>query len=203
MVKLIMLSIFRYTGPETSPILLASTRDLSSFSFFTRGTIAEHLRFGSRTVCQRTKEGARQTVGLKDNPFLCHCYVRLDGLCGIAVSDLDYPQRVVYSLINKVLAEFEKQSADKWKLVEADQELEPPFLVEQMRAYQDPNSADKISQIQKELDEVKDVMHKNIEEVLKRGETLDTLMEKSADLSASSVVFAKKAKDQNKCCKAF
>lgn len=46
-------------------------------------------------------------------------------------------------------------------------------------------------------------MSKNIEEVLKRGETLDSLMEKSTDLSATSLQFYKKAKKTNQCCKAY
>jgi hypothetical protein len=63
--------------------------------------------------------------------------------------------------------------------------------------------ADKISKIQKSLDDVKDIMSKNIEDVLKRGETLDSLMEKSADLSTVSVQFYKKAKKTNQCCQAY
>jgi hypothetical protein len=41
--------------------------------YFARGTIADHLKFATRTVVQRTPLGARQSVGLKDdNPFLVH-----------------------------------------------------------------------------------------------------------------------------------
>ena len=46
-------------------------------------------------------------------------------------------------------------------------------------------------------------MHKNIEEVLNRGETLDALMDKSEDLSATSLTFYKQSKKQNQCCKAY
>ena len=37
-------------------------------------------------------------------------------------------------------------------------------------------------------------------QLLERGETLDNLMEKSEDLSATSVTFYKKAKEQNCMC---
>ena len=54
---------------------------------------------------------------------------------------------------------------------------------------------------EKELFEVKEIMHQNLNDVLKRGENLDQLMAKSKDLSAVSVDFYKKAKKQNqKCC---
>lgn len=190
-------------GDAVAPIRLASATDLNSFNYFTRGTIAEHLKFATRTVGQRTALGQRQTVGLKDNPFLVHCHCRLDGLIGIVVSDTEYTQRVAYSFISKELAAFDKAGGDAWKRVTTDQTVEPPWMVADLAEYQNPTSADKIAKIQKELDEVKDIMSKNIEEVLKRGETLDSLMEKSTDLSATSLTFYKKAKKTNQCCKAY
>ena len=57
--------------------------------------------------------------------------------------------------------------------------------------------------IQQNLDEVKDIMQKNIDDVLKRGETIDSLMAKSDDLSGASVQFAKMARKNNQCCTAL
>lgn len=42
--------------------------------------------------------------------------------------------------------------------------------------------------------------HKTIESVLKRGENLDTLMERSETLSNQSKIFYKSAKKTNSCC---
>jgi len=205
MVKLLMVTLYRHMGEEKHPIKLASAQDLSQFGFFTRGTIAEHCQFASRTVCQRTSPGQKQTVDQKDenNPFVIHVYVQRDGLSCVCVSDKEYPLRVVFSFIQKVMAAFEKASNEGWKRIEKDQDLTPEFLQKDLSYYQDPNQADKIMQIQKSLDDIKDIMHKNIDEVLKRGETLDSLMEKSEDLSATSVQFYKKAKKNNQCCKAY
>ena len=57
--------------------------------------------------------------------------------------------------------------------------------------YQDPQQADSIMKIQKELDETKIVLHKTIESVLERGEKIDSLVEKSDGLSAQSKMFYK------------
>ena len=57
--------------------------------------------------------------------------------------------------------------------------------------------------LQSELNEVTDVMRKNLSDILKREENLTNLMMKSKDLSTVSVEFYKKAKDNNKCCKAI
>ena len=55
--------------------------------------------------------------------------------------------------------------------------------------YQDPTKADKITKIQKDLNETIDVMHKTIENLLERDVKLNSLVEKSDDLSAQSKVF--------------
>ena len=54
--------------------------------------------------------------------------------------------------------------------------------------------------VQKELDETKIVLHKTIDSVLDRGEKLNSLVEKSTDLSMASQMFYKQARKQNQCC---
>lgn len=93
-----------------------------------------------------------------------------------------------------------------------------PELKEYLTKYQDPQQADSIMKIQKELDETKIVLHKTIESVLQRGEKIDDLVAKSDGLSAQSKMFYSKclrqqglvsmmannftaqAKKQNSCC---
>jgi len=200
--KVLMICLFRARG-DLTPVRLAAVQDLSGFNYFTRKTIGEHLVFATRLVAQKTRGGDRQSVGMHDNPFLCHCYGRADDLVGVVVSDKEYPQRVAFSLINRTMASFEKEAGAAWNQIDVDQDVEPEFMKTDLVAFQDPQNADKLSKIQKDLDEIKDIMHKNIDELVKRGETLDSLMEKSEDLSATSVQFYKKAKKQNQCCKAY
>lgn len=79
-------------------------------------------------------------------------------------------------------------------------DLDTP-LQEALDRFQDPLNADKFGRIQKELDETKIILHKTIESVLERGEKLDTLVEKSNDLSLASQLFYKSARKTNSCCK--
>lgn len=64
-----------------------------------------------------------------------------------------------------------------------------PELKDYIVKYQDPQQADSIMKIQKELDETKIVLHKTIESVLQRGEKIDDLVAKSDGLSAQSKMF--------------
>lgn len=60
---------------------------------------------------------------------------------------------------------------------------------------------DNILKLQSELNEVTDIMKKNLNELLVRDENLDALMSKSKDLNSASVEFYKSAKKaNNKCC---
>ena len=66
---------------------------------------------------------------------------------------------------------------------------------------QDPAQADKLTKIQRDLDETKVVLHKTIESMLERGEKLEALVDKSSDLSMASQMFYKQARKTNSCCK--
>lgn len=68
-----------------------------------------------------------------------------------------------------------------------------PELKEYLEKYQDPQQADSILKIQKELDETKITLHKTIESVLQRGEKIDDLVAKSDGLSAQSKMFYRMA----------
>jgi synaptobrevin family protein YKT6 len=91
----------------------------------------------------------------------------------------------------KVLDEYQKAFGDSWKAATkdaTDAAQQWPFLTDALTKFQDPAEADKLMKIQRDLDETKIILHKTIESVLQRGERLDSLVEKSSDLSAASQV---------------
>ncbi|CEO97121.1 V-SNARE coiled-coil homology domain-containing protein [Plasmodiophora brassicae] len=201
--KVLYAAVFLWRSDDESPLKLATAEDLSSFSFFERTTIREHLTFASRTTCQRTSAGVRQTVTLTDIPFVCHVHVRQDRMAGVVICDSEYPVRVAFSLIGRFMRAMDTEHANEWANVTADANLAIADMDADLKRYQNPENADKLTQVQKNLDDVKDIMHKNIEEILKRGETIDSLMAKSEDLTGISVAFYKGAKRNNQCCKMY
>ncbi|KDE05749.1 synaptobrevin like YKT6 [Microbotryum lychnidis-dioicae p1A1 Lamole] len=190
---------------------VAAALNLSSFSFYQRSVISQFMDFFSRTVAERTAPGQRQSVEQESasTAYTAHAYTRAsDNLAGVIITDQEYPVRVAFSLINKILDEFTTQvKRDVWeaKARESRQAgkqylVEFPQLQEYCTKYQDPKQADTIMKVQQELDETKIILHKTIESVLERGEKLDSLVDKSAALSASSKNFYKTAQKQNSCC---
>lgn len=205
--KLYALYVFRWHAAQ--PIQLAFAMELSSFGYFARRSVGECMRFGARTVCQSTHPGHRQSVDLvtlseltPNQKPVCHAYTRSNGLAACAISDSEYPTRVAHSLLIRVLEVVAKQvSESKWADIWTDQSSEPAYLQQFLNDYQNPAQVDKLAAVEKTLDEVKDIMHKNIEEILVRGTTLDELARKSSDLSDGAKIFYQQARKQNSCCK--
>lgn len=184
-------------GGEGDSLVLANATDVSHFGYFQRGAAKEFILFVARTVSKRTPPGQRQSV--QHEEYKVHSYNR-NGLCAVAFMDDHYPIRSAFSLLNKVLDEYQKAFGDSWKSATSDSTQAWPYLTEALTKFQDPAEADKLMKIQRDLDETKIILHKTIESVLERGERLDSLVEKSSDLSAASQMFYKQAKKTNQCC---
>ncbi|KAJ1797526.1 palmitoyltransferase [Coemansia sp. RSA 2399] len=189
-------------APEFSrqpSLILASQTDLSSFSFFQKGPAGEFINFLTTMVAERAKVGQAMAVS-KEN-HVAHVLRSSHNLCVVAVTDMEYPAMVARSLVGKINSGFGEQYSSRTvdDATTKDQlEFEP--LKDYLVKYQDPQQADTIMQVQKELDDTKVVMHQTIESLLLRGEKLETLVEKSNDLSVQSKTFYKTAKKTNACC---
>ncbi|CDK27815.1 unnamed protein product [Kuraishia capsulata CBS 1993] len=158
------------------------------------------MTFFSQTVAQRTSSGQRQSV--EEGNYVGHVYTRSEGISGVLITDKQYPVRPAYTLLNKVLEEYiSLHPPSQWNTAtQSGPSLQFDELENYIKKYQDPAQADSIMKVQQELDETKIVLQKSIEGVLERGERLDTLVEKSEVLSASSRTFYKQAKKTNSCC---
>ena len=129
-----------------------------------------------------------------------HSYARHDGLVGLVICDGEYPQRVAFTLIGKMLEDFTAMHGMNWMSVTTDNSLDFPPINDAIVRYQDPREADQLTKLQSDLDEVKDVVLDTMDSLLQRGERLDTLVDKSDDLSRQSKVFYKQSKKANGCC---
>lgn len=139
-------------------------------------------------ICYLSLSSALLTGLLKPTDYTFHAYGRTEGICGIIISDHDYPALVAHQLLSKVVDEFLAQHPrSEWAT--SSPNLSFPELKDYIVKYQDPHQADSIMRIQKELDETKIVLHKTIESVLERGEKIDVLVAKSDGLSAQSKMF--------------
>lgn len=193
--KLYALSVVRKDLKSTT---LVSAYDLQSFGYFQRSSIKEFMQFTSQILVERTRANERASV--KEQEYVCHVFVRSDSLGGVVISDLEYPQRVVFTLLNKVLEDFSKSfSPNVWKTAQPET-LSWPACDKYLEDYQNPRNADAMTKVQAELDETKIILHNTIEDILGRGEKLDDLVDKSEGLTLQSKAFYKTARKTNSCC---
>ncbi|MFQ6627718.1 hypothetical protein Gotur_006099 [Gossypium turneri] len=183
--KITSLVVLKCNPEGSDPIILANAIDVSHFGYFQRSSVKEFIVFVSRTVAKRTPSGQRQSV--QHEEYKVHAYNR-NGLCALGFMDDHYPVRSAFSLLNQILDEYQKNFGESWRNAQADSTQPWPYLNDALTKFQDPAEADKLLKIQRELDETKIILHKTIDSVLARGERLDSLVEKSSDLSAASQV---------------
>mmetsp|Transcript_109406 Transcript_109406/g.309519 ORF Transcript_109406/g.309519 Transcript_109406/m.309519 type:complete len:201 (+) Transcript_109406:118-720(+) len=198
-----LLSLILYKWKEDNSIELATCFELSSFSFFHRGPMKEHIKFHSRLIASRTPIGRRVSVDFDQNLGKCHTWIHPQGLGAAVLVDEEYPQRVAFSLLSESVRIFLERMAGKWEDAAADIVLQCPELDELFQKFQNPTEADKLTKIEKDLEEVKGTVMQSMDDLLKRGESLDQLMQKSKDLSSTSVQFYRTAKKNNQCCKMY
>lgn len=196
--KIYYIGVFR--NDATKALELSEVKDLSQFGYFERSSVGQFMTFFAETVATRTSSGQRQSI--EEGNYVGHVYARAEGICGVLITDKEYPVRPAYTLLNKVLDEYlVAHPVESWKDVSATNDsLKMNELEGYIAKYQDPAQADAIMKVQQELDETKIVLHKTIENVLQRGEKLDNLVDKSESLNASSKMFYKQAKKSNSCC---
>ncbi|KAJ1724571.1 palmitoyltransferase [Coemansia erecta] len=204
--KVFNLAVIRVTderdaqGQRQPSTIVCSASDLSSFSFFQRGSVAEFMDFMSTTVAERTAVGQRQAVSDKEHgEHVVYAYRAPGNLCATVLTDKEYPDRVALSLASRLLDEVQKEFPAE-KLRTTSTRLESTVAAEFIGKYQDPKQADSIMKVQQELEETKAVLHKTIEGILERGTKLESLVDRSNQLSSSSKAFYKTAQKTNSCC---
>ncbi|THD21655.1 Synaptobrevin YKT6-B [Fasciola hepatica] len=184
-------------APEQPKVLQAS-HELSAFRFFHRSSVKEFMVFTAKLVCQKTDRCQRGLV--KEQEYICHVYVRHDNLCGVLITDEEYPQRVAQTLLTKATEDFAAQyPSTTWESMQ-EESAACKKIDEYLQRYQNPAEADGIMRLHTELDETKVILHNTLESLLSRGEKLDDLVQRSEGLSHQSKMFYTTAKKTNRCC---
>jgi len=131
------------------------------------------------------------------DPFVAHSYSREDGLVIVAITLRDYPITVVRRLL---AAAAQKYPDGRWMLDRVDNKKPCLEYTELIKRYQDPIQADPIKRVQAKIEEVKASALITMDKLLARGDTIEVLVARSDDLSASSKKFYDHSDDLNSCC---
>ncbi|GHJ83675.1 hypothetical protein NliqN6_0077 [Naganishia liquefaciens] len=93
--------------PATST-LLCQVNDLSSFSFYQRGSVGEFMGFFTKTVAERTQPNTPASI--EENSYKAHVFRTSaqpgkPSLCAVMITDMEYPLRPAFSLLTRILDE--------------------------------------------------------------------------------------------------
>lgn len=110
------------------------------------------------------------------------------------MTDLDYPVRAATAILTRVTGEFVKIHGDRYRLVTEDSTFAFSALEDMLREYQDPRRADPLTRVQDQLEETKGVVMKTLDQLLEREAKLESLIQKSQDLSSQTKNFYKTSK---------
>lgn len=101
-----IISIHVMKWAEDNSLFLSSVDDLTFLNYFKRSYFREGLRFGARTACNRTKPGEPLSLNLPDQQAKCYIYINKQNLAGLVIADDEYPERIAFMIITKVLKEY-------------------------------------------------------------------------------------------------
>uniref|UniRef100_A0A1B6E5M8 Vesicle-associated membrane protein 7 n=1 Tax=Clastoptera arizonana TaxID=38151 RepID=A0A1B6E5M8_9HEMI len=127
---------------------------------------------------------------LSHSSYLFH-YVCEDRIVYMCITDDEFERSRAFLYLNEIKRRFKSTygSRAETAIAYAMNSEFSPILANEMKHYSESRDIDTISRVHGELDELKDIMVRNIDNVAMRGEKLELLVNKTENLSASSVTF--------------
>lgn len=156
------------------------------------------MKFVVRNSLSVLPKNTRNTVEHEEN--VCHIQRDSEAIGAYAFCDKDYPRRIIFAFLNKVIAAFKASMKDTWKTVTEDSNYSVPEIKRLFEEFQNPAKVDKLLSAQEKIDETKIILHENMRKLLERQGDLDALVDKSKDLSVGAKQFYKTTKGMNKGC---
>merc|ERR1712151_396736 len=191
--RLVSLVLYK-RGDRSSdgPVELSASFELSDVSFFFKGAFETNSKHESRIRAERVSEGVIQRCPVEisgQKVGFSHTYGRT-GIVAVAITANSYPESVAGRLLSEAIHLSLGGQAETRRASSVD---------ELFNIFQKPEEADNICKIQNDLDEVQVLVQQSINDLLLRGETLNSLIDKSKDLSDKSKKFRKTAEKNNSC----
>jgi len=151
----------------------------------------------SELVLAKVRDQDQPKMTFTQGEYLHH-YTAKEGIVVLAITDAEFDRAAAFKFLETIMDKFLRQFGDRAKTAIAYAMNNEFSLViaSEMKRYSSGESGsrgggdpDKISTIQAEVDQVKDIMVANIDVIIERGEKLDLLVDKTEHLSANSVTF--------------
>lgn len=150
----------------------------------------EHERFlpAAEAILGKMEDARSARVSYAFEQWLFHYMATHDGLAYMAVAGADAGRRGPFAFLARVQAAFVADANDG----HAPAAFQPTLDALREDVNKAPDS-DPIHRAQAELGSVKDVITKNVEQILSRGEQLDLLVDRTDSAAHQSLAFRRRA----------
>jgi len=126
-------------------------------------------------------------------------YINQGGVCYLCLTDRGYPKKLAFDYLEELQREFcskydgQVESASRpYAFIKFD-----TFIQKTKKLYVDTRTQRNLNRLNDELHDVQKIMTQNIQDVLGRGERLDSVANKASSLRDASGKYAKDAKYLN------
>lgn len=133
--------------------------------------------------------------------FVFH-YVTKDGVCYLALFDNSYPKNMAFAFLEDIHKLFQEDLKREFGTGSVDyrshiETIEKPYyfikfdrqITKKKAEYKDPSSSKALNRLNENLTEVSSIMRQNIDEILNRGDNLESISDKARDLRDTSKQF--------------
>ncbi|TKA22684.1 hypothetical protein B0A50_07777 [Salinomyces thailandicus] len=149
-----------------------------------------------RKVVKHITPSSEPRASIESNQYTMH-YVLNDSLCYIAITEKAYPKKLALTFLEDIRAEFQTSYT-------RDDYLSPQlrpyqyseferFIERSKKTYQDSRATGNLGRLNDELKDVTQVMTKNIEDLLYRGDSLEKMGDMSSRLREDSAKYKRAA----------
>ncbi|OQR82296.1 vesicle-trafficking protein SEC22b [Achlya hypogyna] len=151
-----------------------------------------------KQIMKKLNQRSPTKCSIESGPYCFH-YLIEDGNCYLTFSDKNYPKRLAFLYLEEIhvgfVDELQRDHGDNWRntvttvarpyaFIKFDK-----FIQRKRKEYTDPSSSQNMSKLNNDLADIHNVMRKNIQEVLNRGEAIDRVSQMSSNLADRSKDF--------------
>ena len=123
-------------------------------------------------------------------------YIVDDGITFLCMSDEDTKRRITFAFLDDIKKAWRERfgSVEQSALAFSLNDMFAPVLKQRLEYFNTNPNADKIQQVQNQIESVKDIMIENIDRVLERGEKIELLVDKTDRLNQQAFNFEKSSR---------
>lgn len=156
------------------------------------------IKMNARMICRKLPTSSTKCSVTEGE--MCYHYIIEDGICYMTVTTESYPKKMVMLYLAELCTAFSKELSSQFgsqSVRETVSRITKPYTfmtfdrtIYKIKAnFKDPNSTKALNVINTSLNEVTNIMRRNIDEILQRGENLEDIGRLADGLKAETSRF--------------